>query len=56
MILIQITGGESYYAIRNGPHDYIDPKYPDDLSYYKNGGFGLFKRYYLDTHFGVRGR
>jgi len=52
-----ITGGESYYAILRGAHDYIDPKYPDNLSYYKNGGFGLFsKNYYIDTHYGARGR
>jgi cyanophycinase len=51
-----VTGGVSYNALLYGAYDTLDTKHPDDLSYEKSGGFGLFQLSYLDTHFGTRGR
>ena len=51
-----VTGGESYDGLIFKARDYISDRHPDDLSYYKLGGFGFFQNAYLDTHFGTRGR
>ena len=50
-----LTGGESYEALKDGSFS-SEPSNPDDLSYDIEGGLGLFKTTYLDTHFGARGR
>jgi len=51
-----VTGGLSYDALVYDPHPYIDSRYPDDLSYQEEGGFGFFTLGFLDTHVGCRGR
>jgi cyanophycinase len=51
-----VTGGLSYDALVYDPHPYIDDKYPNDLSYQEDGGFGFFTMGFLDTHVGTRGR
>jgi len=51
-----ITGGESYPALVYGSYDYIDDRYPDNLTYDGAGGFGFFRYGLLDTHVGTRGR
>ncbi len=48
-----ITGGESYYALRNGAYTSVNG---DNLSYDAKGGFGFFTYGALDTHFSERGR
>lgn len=51
-----VTGGESYYGLRYGVQDSLDPK-GDKVSYLGVGGFGFFKfNMFLDTHFSCRGR
>lgn len=49
-----ITGGESYYGFKDGLNN---NKNRDDVTYDKEGGFGLFAwNIFLDTHFSCRGR
>ncbi|MFG3698606.1 cyanophycinase [Micromonospora sp. NPDC047620] len=50
-----ITGGSSYYGIRDGAH----PGYYDTdeiLGYWPAGGFNFFTSGLVDTHFDARGR
>ncbi|WP_405009750.1 cyanophycinase [Kitasatospora sp. NBC_01539] len=51
-----VTGGESWDALRYGPHTTISDSYPDDLSYRPEGGFNFFTSGLIDTHFAARGR
>ena len=50
-----VTGGESYYGIRDGSHrGYSSDRY--ELTYEPDGGFGFFSAGLVDTHFATRGR
>lgn len=50
-----ISGGESYYGIRDGTSAGSSSD-PNAVTYAPNGGWGFFRSALLDTHFGVRGR
>lgn len=50
-----ITGGESYYGIRDGTYSRPSDN-PDNVTYRSSGGWGFFNTGLLDTHFGARGR
>lgn len=50
-----ITGGESYYGIRDGTYSRPSSDV-DRVTYRPSGGWGFFSGGLLDTHFGARGR
>ena len=50
-----VTGGESYYAVRDGSRRGYSMN-RNELMYDPDGGFGFFREGLVDTHFAYRGR
>ncbi len=53
---VMVTGGESYYGVRDGSFSSQPSDDPDRLTYRAAGGLGLFTPGLVDTHFAARGR
>lgn len=51
-----VTGGESYYGVRDGASSSPPGSDLNKLTYRPGGGFGFFPSGLLDTHFAARGR